>query len=265
MQKFEFSHTEIQRTWPIFRKYIEEVLFSKVTETEDREYLQRFKMPSSVNFNTLTDYNTQFLSLATNSGYELTDKGDDMMLRICYLDNMEVALKKDLFRDEMRFPGVSITARECVNPEDSSKAGGRFTLKDLIAMATKRVSTRDSHRILLKHRLREDTPDTDTPPPKRGKTNDRRMVVRTSDQSTKRGAINSISEVKALKTFDEDVRLEAWRKAGKPKPGDAKAPLGFFSDGSPRTCNRCNSMDHFLKDCPQFTKKLRAELNTIDR
>ena len=43
--------------------------------------------------------------------------------------------------------------------------------------------------------------------------------MRSSDQSTKRGAINYVSEVKALKTFDEDVRLEAWRKAGKPKPG----------------------------------------------
>ena len=106
-------------------------------------------MPSSVNFNTLTDYNTQFLSLASNSGYDLKDKGDDMMLRICYLDNMEVALKKDLFRDEMRFPGVSITARECLHPEDSSRAGDKFTLTDLITMATKRVSTRDSHRILL--------------------------------------------------------------------------------------------------------------------
>ena len=158
--QFEITHpTTLQRTWPVFRKYIEKVLFSKVTETEDREYLQRFKMPSSVNFNTLTDYNTQFLSLASNSGYDLKDKGDDMMLRICYLDNMEVALKKDLFRDEMRFPGVSITARECFHPEDSSRAGAKFTLTDLIAMATKRVSTRDSHRILLKHRLRDDTTD----------------------------------------------------------------------------------------------------------
>ena len=221
-------------------------------------------MPSSVNFNTLTDYNTQFLSLASNSGYDLKDKGDDMMLRICYLDNMEVALKKDLFRDEMRFPGVSITARECVHPEDSSRAGDIFTLTDLIAMATKRVSTRDSHRILLKHRLRDDTSDTDAPPSKRGKTNDRRMVQRNPDQSTKRGSLNSVSEVKALKTFDEDVRLEAWRKAGKPKPGDDKAPLGFFSDGSPRTCNKCNSMTHFLKDCPQLKKTLQRQMNALN-
>jgi hypothetical protein len=267
--QFEFTHPVSSRKWPIFREYMRKVLFSKVTETEDREYLKTFKMPSPLNFNTLTDYNTQFLALAANSQYSLTDSGDDMMLRQIYMENMEKPLKRDLFRDQYKFPSETITSRECLHLEDSPDRGKPFDLTALITASLKRISTRDNHRILLSDRLgkrkaSDDDDDSDSPPSKRGKTNDTRMVRRNPNQSAKGGSLNSVSEVKALKTFDEDLRLEAWRKAGKPKPGDDKAPLGFFNDGSPRTCNKCNSMTHFLKDCPQLKKTLQRQMNALN-
>ena len=33
---------------------------------------------------------------------------------------------------------------------------------------------------------------------------------------------------------------------------------GKFDDDTPRTCNRCNSIDHFMKDCPIAEKESKA-------
>ena len=66
---------------------------------------------------------TQFLALAANSQYSLTDSGDDMMLRQIYMDNMEKPLKRDLFRDTYKFHSETITSRVCLHLEDSPDRG----------------------------------------------------------------------------------------------------------------------------------------------
>ena len=253
VKMYEDIHDSASRTYETFKTHIIRTYYNPVVQAQERNRLQSLTMPSPLTYEKLTDFNSSFNTTARSASYNLNSLGDDTTLRALYMSALDKGLCRILI-DDKDFPSETILVQECHHPKTSNP----FTLNDLMQAALAAQRRRETNKLVMGHqsekRKREDEPDTHSKG-KGGKKKFKKGEKGKSSQSSSR-TINSVEDMQKAKRFTKEQRIAALKPGKTPKNGT-------FADGSPRTCNNCNSPDHFVDKCPQISKPVKAQFHAL--
>ena len=245
---YEEVYPETARTFSSFKKYLEPFVPKANDIDNARSMLKKLEMGAFTEaafLEFLRDFN---VCVSRIGGYS------DAQQRETFMSKLNNGLKKTVINDT-RCP-VDPTLNHAIDPIDPNGVQ-LFTFDRLVVLTREAVSRRSSLNLHTGDSGKAPARDS-SPGRKSGKRRRREENLK-----RKRARGNSANGASANSAFSRAERIKAVADTTKYPNGEGKNKK--FTDGTPRTCNNCNSPDHLAHDsaCKKKPQGNSASRNSV--